>query len=139
MTIKDSKYVNICSINILYFLFDHKVNKYFEEINGNKHLTLVLTNESKENKEKYEELWSKIFKDLIRLITNNWDDYDEKNMKIKFNSDDKLPLNKMIEIPTIMDKIYETNCSFEVKLGNKGELKFLFVSSFLLVSKKLLV
>ena len=71
MTIKDSKYVNICSINILYFLFDHKVNKYFEEINGNKHLRLVLTNESKENKEKYEELWSKIFKDLIRLITNN--------------------------------------------------------------------
>ena len=71
VTIKDSKYVNIYSVNILYFLSGHKVNKYFEEINGNKHLTLVLTNESKENKEKYEELWSKIFKDLIRLITNN--------------------------------------------------------------------
>ena len=28
-------------------------------------------------------------------------DYDEKYMKIKFNSDDELPLNKMIELPTM--------------------------------------
>ena len=34
----------------------------------------------------------------IRSITKNSDDYDEKYMKIKFNSDDELPLNKMIEI-----------------------------------------
>ena len=38
---------------------------------------------------------------LIRSITKNSDDYDEKYMKIKFNSDDGLPLNKTIEIPTI--------------------------------------
>ena len=30
------------------------------------------------------------------------DDYDEKYMKIKFNSDDKLPLNKMIKTPGII-------------------------------------
>ena len=45
----------------------------------NKYLTLVPTNESKENS----------------------DHYDEKYIKIKFNSDDKLPLKKTIEIPTI--------------------------------------
>ena len=56
-------------------------------------MTLVPTNESKEKVKKYEELWSKI-KDLIRSITKKSDDYDEKYMKIKFNSDDKLPLNK---------------------------------------------
>ena len=49
---------------------------------------------------KYEELWSKI-KDLIRSITKNSDDYNEKYMKIKFNSDDELSLNKFIEIPTM--------------------------------------
>ena len=43
-------------------------------------------------------MWSKI-SDLIRSITKNSDDYDEKYKKIKFNSDDELPLNKMIEIP----------------------------------------
>ena len=31
-------------------------------------------------------------RDLIRLISKNSDDYDKKCMKIKFNSDDELPL-----------------------------------------------
>ena len=43
------------SVNLLCLIFN-KVNGYFEEINGNKYLTLVLTNESKENIKKYEEL-----------------------------------------------------------------------------------
>ena len=42
---------------------------------------------------KYEEFWSKI-RDLIRSITKNSDDYDEKYMKIKFDLDYDLPLNK---------------------------------------------
>ena len=41
----------------------------------------------------YEELRIKI-KDLIRSITKNSDDYDEKYMKIKFNLDDELHINK---------------------------------------------
>ena len=69
------------------------MNEYFEEINGNKYLTIVPTNENKEIIKKYEELWSKI-RELIRPITKNSDDYDEKYMKIKFYSDDELPLNK---------------------------------------------
>ena len=40
-------------------------------------------------------------KDSIRLITKNLDDYDKKYMKIKFNSDNELSLNKTIEIPTM--------------------------------------
>ena len=58
---------------------------------------LVPTNESKEKIKKYRELWSRI-RDLIKSITKNSVDYDEKYMKIKFNSDDKSPLNKTIEI-----------------------------------------
>ena len=46
----------------------------------------------------YEKLWIKI-RDLIRSITKNWDDYDEEYLKIKFDSDDELPLNKTVEIP----------------------------------------
>ena len=37
-------------------------------------------------------------RDLSRLITKISDDYDEKYMKIKFDSDVELPLNKTIEI-----------------------------------------
>ena len=98
MTIKDSKYVKINSVNPLYLIFN-KMNGYFEEINGSKYLKLVPTNGSKEIIKKDEELWSK-FRDLIRSITKKSDDYDEKYMKIKFNSDDELPLNKTMEIPT---------------------------------------
>ena len=47
VTINDSKYVKIYSVNPLCLLFG-KVNGYFEEINGNKYLTLVPTNECKE-------------------------------------------------------------------------------------------
>ena len=60
------------------------MNRYFEEINGNKCLTLVPTNESKEKTKKYEKLWSKI-RDLIRLIIKNLEDDGEKYMKFKFN------------------------------------------------------
>ena len=47
VTIKDSKYVKIYSVNSLYLIFN-KVNIYFQEVNGNKYLTLVPTNESEE-------------------------------------------------------------------------------------------
>ena len=108
MTIKDLKYVKVYSVNHLYLIFRY-VNGYFEEINGNKYLTSIFNyltilavpnNESKEEIKKYKELWIKT-KDLIRSITKNSDDYDEKYMKIKFNSDDVLPLNKAVEIHTI--------------------------------------
>ena len=56
---------------------------------------------AKKKFKEYEELWSKI-RDLIILMTKNLDDYDEKYMKIKFNSCDKLPLNKMIGIPSMI-------------------------------------
>ena len=59
---------------------------------------LVPTNESKEKIKRYEEPWCKV-KNLMRLITKNSDDYDEKYMKIEFNSDNRLPLNETIEIP----------------------------------------
>ena len=49
---------------------------------------------------RYEELRSKI-KDLIRSIIKNSDEYDEKYMKIEFNLDDVLPLNKTTEIPSM--------------------------------------
>ena len=62
MTIK--KDLKILSVNPLYLIFSN-VNGYFEEINKNKYLTLVPTNESKGKIKKYEELRIKI-KNLIR-------------------------------------------------------------------------
>ena len=86
-------------MNPLHLIFN-RVNGYFEEINKSKYLTLVPTNESKEKIKKYKELWSKI-RDLIRSMIKNSDDYHKKYMKIKFNTDDELPLNKMIKMSTM--------------------------------------
>ena len=63
---------------------------YFEEINENKHLTLVPTNESE--KKKYEELWIKI-RDLIRW----WKIYENQTWYRW-----QLPLNKTIPLITIV-------------------------------------
>ena len=79
------------SVNPLYLVFGH-LDEFFEEIKGNKYLTLVSTNESKEKIKKYEEFWIKI-RELLRSITKNLDDYDEKYMKTKFYSGDNLRLN----------------------------------------------
>ena len=62
----------------------NKMNEYFEEINGNKYLTLVPTNESKEKLKKYEELWIKM-KNLISSVTKNSDDCDEKYINVCIN------------------------------------------------------
>ena len=51
------------------------------------------TDKSKDTLKRYEEIWNKM-RDLIRSITKNSDYYDEKYMKIKFNSDDDLHLRK---------------------------------------------
>ena len=73
---------------------------------------LIPTNGSKEKIKTYEELWIKI-RDLISSVTKNSDDYDQIYIKIKLNSDDKLPLNKMIEIPVMVIVVraifYENN------------------------------
>ena len=53
VTIKDSEYIKINSVNLLYLIFS-KVNGYFEEINKSKYLTLVPTNERKEKIKKCE-------------------------------------------------------------------------------------
>ena len=41
VTIKDFKYVKLNSVNPLYLIFN-KLNRYFDEFNGNKYLTRML-------------------------------------------------------------------------------------------------
>ena len=52
---------------------------------------MVPTNESKEKIKKFWELWGKISY-LIRSITKNSDDYDEKHIKFKFDSNDRFEM-----------------------------------------------
>ena len=91
---KDSDYVKINSVNTFYLIVD-KVDGYTEEKNGNKYLTLVSPDKNKEVLTKFTERWDKI-KNLIKKIDDKPGDYNKKYMQIKFNSDDNLPLNKIL-------------------------------------------
>ena len=76
ITTKDLDYINIHSVNPLYFIID-KEDGYIEGSNGNKYLTLVSTNKNKDILRNYIELQDKI-KDLIKTINDKPSDYDEK-------------------------------------------------------------
>ena len=96
ITVKDSDYVKINSVNPLYLIMN-EVDGYFKEINGSKYLTLVSTDKNKEVLTKYTELWDEI-KNSIEKINNKSGEYGKDLMKIKFNSDNSFPLNKILKL-----------------------------------------
>ena len=62
---------------------------------------LVPTDKSKDTLKKYEEQWTKI-RYIVRSTSNDSDDYGKQYMKIKFNSDDNLPLKKTLELYSVI-------------------------------------
>ena len=91
--IDDSK--NINSVNPLYLNITH-ANVYIEEKGVNKYLVFDSTDENKELLKKYTDVFNGI-RDKIKEINSNEFDYEKDYMKIKFNSDDDLPLNKSLK------------------------------------------
>ena len=96
ITAKDSGYVKVNSANSLYLTIN-EVDGYFEKINENKHLTLVSTDKNKEVLTKYTEMWDGI-KNSFEKINNKSGEYGKYFMKIKFNPEDSLPLNKTLKL-----------------------------------------
>ena len=69
--------------------------------NGNKYLTFASTGNNKKVLKKYTELWDEI-KYLIKTINGGEaGEYGKEYMKIKFSSDDNLPLNKILHMLTV--------------------------------------
>ena len=64
--------------------------------NGNKYLVFDSVDENKELLKKYNDVWNGI-KDEIKEVSSGECDYEKYYMKIKFNSDDDLPLNKPLK------------------------------------------
>ena len=69
--------------------------------NENKYLILDSTDKSKEILIKYTKLWDEI-KNSTEKVNNKLGKYGKDFMKIKFNSDDNLPLNKTLKIYNII-------------------------------------
>ena len=86
---------NIYSVNPLYLCITH-ASGYIEEINENKYLIFDSIDENKELLKKYNDVFNGI-RNKIKKISGDECDYEKDYMKIKFNSDDDLPLNKPLK------------------------------------------
>ena len=86
---------NINSVNPLYLHVDY-VNWDNEEKRVNKYLVYGSTAENKELLKKYNDVFNGI-RDKIKEVCSDECDYEKDYMKIKFNSDDNLPLNKPLK------------------------------------------
>ena len=82
-------------MNPLYLHIDH-ASGYIEEKDANKYLVFNSTDENNELLKKYNDGFNGI-RDKIKEISNDECDYEKEYMKIKFNSDDNLPLNKPLK------------------------------------------
>ena len=86
---------NINSINPLYLNITH-TDRYIEEKGVNKYLFFISTDQNKELLKKYKDIFNGIRSKIIKVRDDECD-YEKDYMKIKFNSDDDLPLNKPLE------------------------------------------
>ena len=92
---KIDDYGNIYSVNPLNFIIAH-ASGYIEEKDVNKFMVFNSTYENKELLKKYNDGFNGI-RNKIKKISGDECDYEKDYMKIKFNSDDNLPLKKQLK------------------------------------------
>ena len=94
-------YESIYTVNPLYLRINH-TSGYIEEKNGNKYLSFDSVDENKEVLKKYADVWDGIKNKIKAINGGEENDYGKDYMKIKFNSDDDLPLNKLLKFHLII-------------------------------------
>ena len=100
---------SINSVNPFYLIIG-EIDGFIEEKNGSKYLNIALTDSNKEVLKKYAEIWRGI-EDQTLKINGLVGEYDKDYMKIKFDSDDNLPLNTVLKIRILAIVI---RCIFEI-------------------------
>ena len=111
ITMETSDYLKINTVNPLYIIIN-EVDGSIEEKNGNKYLTFASTDKNKKVLEKYTKLWDEIKYDIKTINGGKSAEYEKDYMKIKFNSDDDLPLNKILKLHNltiIVRSVFEEN------------------------------
>ena len=100
---------NINSLNPLYLLIS-ELDGFVEEKKGSNYLNISLTYNNNNVLVKYAEVWRGI-KDQIKKINNgSVGEYAKDYIKIKFDSDNNLPLNKILKfcvLTIIIRNIFE--------------------------------
>ena len=106
ITMKYSDPVKINSVNPLYLVIG-EIDGYIEELNGNKHLTFTSTDKNKKVLKKYTKLWDEIKYHTQTINVGKSGEYEKDYMKIKFSSDDDLPLSKILKLHMLIRSVFE--------------------------------
>ena len=98
---------SIYSVNPLHLRINY-ASGYIEEKNGNKYLIFDSCNENKEALKKYADVWDGIKSKIKAINDGKENNYEKSYIKIKFNSDDDLPLKKPLKfhLMTIIIRCY---------------------------------
>ena len=106
--IKTDEY-KINSVNSLYLLI-YKIDRFIEEKEGNKYLNIAFTDNNDEVLEQYKEVLTGIKSCIEKVNNNKSGEYEKDYMKIKCDSDDKLPLNeqlKFLNVAIVIRSVFE--------------------------------
>ena len=78
----------------------NRIKSHFEEKDGDKYLIIIPEND--DTIQRYQEVFDRL-KQIIKKINGYGQPikYGDNCMKIKFNTDDNIPLNKIKYLPTI--------------------------------------
>ena len=115
---KIGDYENIYSVNPLYLIIG-KVDGHIEENNGNKYLVFDSIDENKEVLKKYTERWDGTKNEIETINGSKKGEYGKDFTKIKFNTYDNLPLNKLLKLhmlTIVLRRIFEEDGKFYPQL-----------------------
>ena len=77
------------------------IDGFIEEKNGDKYLNISVTERNKGELKKYSEVWNGVKDSIEKLNDSEVGKHSKYFIKIKLNSDDNIPLNKQLNVPTI--------------------------------------
>ena len=100
---------NINSVNPLYLPIS-KLDRFIEEKEGSKYLNISLTYNNNDVLVKYAEVWRGIKGQIEKVNNGSVGEYAKDYLKIKFDSDDNLLLNKILKfrvLTIIIRNIFE--------------------------------
>ena len=100
---------NIDNVNPLYLLI-RELDGFIEEKEGINYLNIALTDSNEDVLIRYAEVWNGIHDQIKKKNNGSTGEYDKDYMKIKFDSDDNLPLNKILKfhaLTIIIRNIFE--------------------------------
>ena len=83
-------------MNPLYLIVG-EIDGFIEEKEGSKYLNIAFTDSNSEVLKKYVEIWSGIKYQIKKINDGKLGEYRKDYMKIKFKSDDDLPLNRQLK------------------------------------------